>query len=287
MILVTGAAGQTGRAVITALHARNLPVRALVHRDGQAAELAALGAAETVTGDMLNRSDMERAASGVSTIYFICSAENPHEYEMGRLALEAAQNCGVVHFVYHSVLHSLLREMPHHRQKNDMENLLVNSGMEYTILQPAVLMQNLQLSAASLRENGVWKQKFFAGGGNLLCMVDLQDVAEAAAVVVADPQHHTGATYELCGPANLSAADILAALSSRYMRAVTAEFIPDAVFLARVEPDQEPDYRTAAMLTMFQHYNDADFTGSPVVLQALLGRPPHSLSDYLAREHQR
>lgn len=192
----------------------------------------------------------------------------------------------MVHFAYHSVLHSLLRELPHHAQKNDFENLLVNSGMWYTVLQPAVLMQNLQMSAVSLRQDGVWRQKFFSGTGTLLCMVDLEDVAEAAAVVLADPERHVGATYGLCGPRNYSAADILADLSSHYLRPVTSEFVPDAALLSGIPAGTEPDYRTATMLKMFRHYNEASFLGSPVTLTALLGRPPHSLRAYLAREHR-
>lgn len=286
MILVTGAAGQTGRAVIRALHAKDIPVRAMVHRADQAEQIKALGAAQVVSGDMLSRTDMENAMRGVNSVYFICSAENPAEYEMGRIALEAAHACGVVHFIYHSVLHSLLRELPHHALKNDVENLLTNSGMWYTILQPAVLMQNLQMSAPSLRADGVWKQKFFCGKATQLCMVDLQDVAEAAAVVAADPAGHVGATYELCGLKNYSAADILADLSSHYMRPITSQFIPDQALLGTFADGSEPDYRTATMLKMFRHYNDASFLGSPVTLRALLGRPPHSLPEYLRREHQ-
>lgn len=86
MILVTGAAGQTGRAVIRALAAKDLPVRALVHRAEQAEQLRELGASEVVSGDMLSRSGMEKAAAGVNAVCFISSAENPAEYEMGRVA---------------------------------------------------------------------------------------------------------------------------------------------------------------------------------------------------------
>ncbi len=51
MILVTGAAGKTGRAVTAALAARGEQVRALVHRQRQAASVLAAGAKEVVVGD--------------------------------------------------------------------------------------------------------------------------------------------------------------------------------------------------------------------------------------------
>ena len=43
MILVTGAGGKTGRAVISALVALGQPVRALVHREGNVPALESLG----------------------------------------------------------------------------------------------------------------------------------------------------------------------------------------------------------------------------------------------------
>ena len=144
MILVTGAGGLTGQAVIKALVKRGIEVCALVHRESQTEQITAIGAKKAVVGDMLNLCDLQAAMDGADSIYFISSTANPNEYAMGQMAIDAAEKAGIKHFIYHSVLHSILREMPHHKQKNEVENLLVNSGLDYTILQPAVLMQNLQ-----------------------------------------------------------------------------------------------------------------------------------------------
>ena len=72
-ILVTGAAGRVGgigRAVVELLHNRELPVRALVHReDERAAALRATGA-EVVVGDLTVPTDVARAMEGRRRIYF-------------------------------------------------------------------------------------------------------------------------------------------------------------------------------------------------------------------------
>ena len=63
MILVTGAAGKTGQAVIKALVARRQPVRALVRRDEQTQIVKSLGAEEAIVGDMRDATTLKRAAA--------------------------------------------------------------------------------------------------------------------------------------------------------------------------------------------------------------------------------
>ncbi|HEX8993278.1 MAG TPA: NAD(P)H-binding protein, partial [Anaerolineales bacterium] len=71
MILVTGAAGKTGRAIIRALARRREGVRALVYRPAQAASLHALGVDNVLVGDLRDPSAADQAAKGVRAIYHI------------------------------------------------------------------------------------------------------------------------------------------------------------------------------------------------------------------------
>ena len=143
MILVTGAAGKTGQAVIRALVARGADVRALVHRPEQVPITAGLGARETIAGDLRDRAALARAAQGARVIYHICPNVSPDEVTIGRAAIAAARAAGVQHFVYHSVLHPQVEAMPHHWLKMRVEELLFQSGLAYTILQPAAYVQNV------------------------------------------------------------------------------------------------------------------------------------------------
>ena len=79
MILVTGAAGKSGQAVIAALRRRGEVVRALVRREEQAATVLAIGASEVVIGDMREEDDMRRASTGARTIYHIPPNMSRHE----------------------------------------------------------------------------------------------------------------------------------------------------------------------------------------------------------------
>jgi nucleoside-diphosphate-sugar epimerase len=67
MVLVTGAAGKTARAVIRALIAKGEAVRALIHRPGEG-----VGAQEMIVGDMFSQAVLDQAVRGAKSIYFIC-----------------------------------------------------------------------------------------------------------------------------------------------------------------------------------------------------------------------
>ncbi len=280
-ILVTGAGGQTGKAIIKAFLRKGIDVCAMVHRESQSEQMSEMGVSKTVVGDMMNPPDFRNALDGADAVYFICSAGNPDEYRMGQLAIDISKEMNIKHFVYHSVLHSLLSEMPHHKQKNQVENALVNSGLDYTVIQPAVLMQNLQMSLEQVKQSGVWRQKFYTGNNTALCMVDLNDVAEAAAVIATNLGTHTGATYELCGTENLKLDDILKILCERYHKEVSAEYISDGEYLNGLKKLGAGEYKQDMMIKMFRHYNENSFIGNAVTLSHLLGRKPRTLSEFL------
>ena len=171
-------------AIIKALLSKGERIRAFVHKTEQIQEIKSLGEIDVFAGDMMNQKDINEALIGISTVYHICSAVNPNEVEIGQMVINAARNARVEHFVYHSVLHSVLQDMPHHQKKLKVEELIVNSGIPYTIIQPAVFMQNILESWKSLSEKGIFQQKFFTTQETRMCMVDLEDLAEAVSIIL-------------------------------------------------------------------------------------------------------
>ena len=278
-ILVTGAGGMTGKAVIKALQPHRVEIRAMVHRESQCEEIMAIGATEVV-GDVLNPEDVKRAVAGVDKVYHICNVANPQEDTIGCLLVDEAGRRQVSHFVYHSVLHSLLADMPHHRRKQAVEKYLVNSGMTYTILQPAALMQNLRTGFEALRHQGIFPQKFFVTDKTRMNLVSLDDVAEIAAKVLVEAGH-AYATYEICGPQNLSLADMLSSMESVLHRSIQPRFIPDETFASHLREAGKPEEVIQTLLTMFRHYNESGFMGNPQIATAMLGRAPISLHEFL------
>lgn len=114
-VLVTGAGGMTGKALIKSLKDKDVEIRAMVHRESQSKVCMDWGASEIVVGDIMNANDVRRAVDGVGKIYHICSTAHPKEDVIGRLVIDEAKCQRVDHFVYHSVLHSLFGDLPHHK----------------------------------------------------------------------------------------------------------------------------------------------------------------------------
>ena len=280
MILVTGAAGKTGRAVIRALTAKGAAVRALVHRPEQVRSVEELGAQEVIAGDMRVQATMDQAARGVRAVYHICPNVSPDEVAIGEVAINAARSGGIERFVYHSVLHPQTEAMPHHWHKLRVEEGLFESGLRYTILQPSAYMQNVLAHWDQILEQGIYPVPYPAE--TRLGMVDLEDVAAAAAVVLTEPGH-AGATYELGGVEPLSQIEIAAILAQQLGRPVRAEVVPLETWERRARASGLGDYQVETLVKMFRYYARYGFWGNPRVLGWLLRRPPVNFAAFVAR----
>jgi NAD(P)H dehydrogenase (quinone) len=280
VIAVMGAAGKTGRAVIRALAARGQAVRGLVRRADQQAQVLAEGAQETVTGDLHDGQAVAATLAGATAVYHLCPNVHPDEISLAQTVMAAAQTAGVRHFVYHSVLHPQTEDMPHHWRKLRVEEALFKAGLSFTILQPTAYMQNLLAGWAAITGQGVHRVPYAVT--SRLSLVDLRDVAEAAARVLTEPGH-AEATYELVGTPGLSQTEVAATLSEALGRPVRAEALDRAEWSATAQRNGLADDARLTLLKMFEYYEQYGLCGSPAALTALLGRPPATLAAF-ARE---
>ncbi|MBN1138287.1 MAG: NmrA family NAD(P)-binding protein [Anaerolineae bacterium] len=280
MILITGAAGKTGRAIIRTLVSRKQSVRALVRRPEQAQPVQELGVREVVTGDLRDPAAVGQAARGSRAIYHICPNMHPDEAAIGQVAIAAAQSAGVQHFVYHSVLHPQIEAMPHHWLKMRVEEQLFKSGLSYTILQPAAYMQNVLAQWDRIVQEGVYPVPYRAE--TRLGMVDLDDVAEAAAVVLTEGGH-AGATYELASAEALSQIEVALVLAGCLGQPVRAQTVEIETWKQQARASGLGSYQIETLVKMFQYYEQHGFWGNPRVLGWLLGRPPTTFAAFCRR----
>jgi uncharacterized protein YbjT (DUF2867 family) len=115
-----------------------------------------------------------------------------------------------------------------------------------------------------------------------LSLVDLDDVAEAAALVLTE-DGHSGATYELVGTAPMSQIEIAETFGRALHRAVRAEAEPVEAWTERAGSATMDDYQLETLAKMFQAYARDGLKGNPNVLGWLLERPPTSLAAFAAR----
>ncbi len=281
MILVTGAAGKTGLAVIKGLKENGAAVRGLIHQDSYTDMVLAAGADEILHGDLLKKDDIKRAMKGARSVYHIPPNVHPREVEIGDIVISSALDVGIEHFVYHSVLHPQIEAMPHHWLKLRVEERLIGSGLSFTILQPTAYMQNITSQLERIKDSGIYQVPYPVETN--ICLVDLVDVARVAAIVLADTTHD-GAVYQLVGTGLTSQLEVAALLSKLLGEEINAEQISLEDWKEQVTKTGLGSYQISALVKMFLHYQTHGFCGSPTMLTWLLGRQPTSLEKCLQRE---
>src|SRR4051794_9602909 len=271
--MVTAAGGQTGAAVAAALRQRGLAVRGVVSSARPRPALEALGV-EVAVADLGEPGSVQPLLEDAEAMYLIWPNFVPGEAEGAGELFAAARRAGVPRVVYHSVLRPQARGMPHHAAKDAAEEALDVSGLAWRVLQPCAYADNLDSQLPAVAATGLFRSPW--GLRQAQSLVDLRDVADAAAVLLTE-DGLDGGTFEAVGPEPLTAPAVAARLAASLGREVAAvDVLPDGPL------PPESRYAERCRRLMFDHYREHGFTGSPRVLEALLGRPARTLAEHLA-----
>jgi len=281
MILITGASGKTGQAIIKALAKRNAKIRAIVHHPHQIEAIKAIGADEAYAVDLNDQEGLARVAHDIRAIYHICPNVNPKEVELGQTIITIARKCNISHVVYHSVLHPQVEAMPHHWLKMRVEEMLFESGLNWTILQPCAYMQNILTGWKTITSDGIYYVPYKTEAR--LSIVDLEDIAEVAVRVLLE-KGHDYAIYELAGPQALSQDEVADYLSRALKKPVVARVLDRAIWKERAKASGMSGYAIETLIKMFEYYETNGLPGNPRVLSWLLERKPTTLAEFLNRQ---
>jgi uncharacterized protein YbjT (DUF2867 family) len=243
-ILVTGSTGWSGSLVLRALAARNVPVRALVRDPRKARVVAGYPNVEICIGDMLDHESLRDALHGVDRALMISSAAD-RMVETQESFIAAARATGVRHVIKYSGADSGIgfnsQNFVAERQHQNLEDVLVGSGLEWTILRPCQFMQFYlpgTLTGVDLDERSLT----LPIGDAQLAPVDIDDVAEVCVGLLTEDGHE-GRIYEMTGPDAMTMADTCAIISrvtgrgfayqpvslDEYAAALRAKGLPDVV----------------------------------------------------------
>lgn len=148
LVLVTGATGNQGGAVVQALLTRGHQVRALTRNSASpAANRLREQGVEIAVGDFSDHDSLVRAARGVDAVYAMSTPfEQGVEKEtaQGIAITDSAKAAGVGHLVYSSVASAdRATGIPHFDSKYEVEKYIISSGVPYTIIAPVFFMANL------------------------------------------------------------------------------------------------------------------------------------------------
>jgi len=158
--------------------------------------------------------------------------------------------------------------------------MLLESGLPFTILQPAAYMQNILAGREAISTEGVYTVPYPVT--TQLSLVDVADVAEVAARVLTEPEH-VGATYEVVGTEPLAQTAVAEVLSQVLGRPVKARQVSLVEWQQQAEAAGLSGYAIDTLMKMFRYYAAYGFAGNPRVLTYLLGREPTPLAACLQR----
>ena len=276
-ILVTGATGNVGGAVIANLTAMGANVRALVRDDSKAQGLRDAGV-EVVVGDLEKPETLDAAFSGVDKV-FLATPVGPDQVSLARNGIAAARRAGNPHIVRLSAgALNTATDSPARvtRQHAEIDAELEASGLPYTLLRPHNFMQNTLMAAQSVASDGTVYMPLKEGK---LGIIDIRDIADVAAKVLTEAGHE-GKTYGLTGPASISFNDIAAGLSKALGKEIKYVDVPlEAAREAMVGMGLAGWYADA-----YNEYNKAfseglgDFTTNDV--EAITGHPARSYETF-------
>jgi uncharacterized protein YbjT (DUF2867 family) len=278
-VLVIGATGNVGSAVVAELQKRGAEVRALVRKQNAESQLPA--GVEGAVGDLLDPVSVEKALRGVNKLYLL-NAVVPDELTQGLIAYDLAKKLKLQHIVYHSVFRvQHFKDVTHFASKLAIENTMREFDLPFTIIRPNYFFQNDATLKDPLTMAGIYPMPLGPVG---ISAVDIRDIAEAAAITLTSEGHY-GKTYNLNGPEILSGpktASIWSGLLGKEIRYPGNDM--DA-FEEQMRK-RAPSWSAFDIRMMFQGYLERGFVAEPgdlETLTSLLGHGPRRYEDF-ARE---
>ena len=220
-IFIAGGTGFVGVHVIRELLDRGHQLRLLVHRRGAASERA-----EQVEGDVTRTESFEQGVDGCDALVNLVGIireltgkgvtfERLHVQATANL-LAAAKRAGVRRYVQMSALGTRPNAVSgYHRTKFRAEELVRNSGLEWTILRPSLIFgpKDAFITMLSRQLRLAPAMPVIGSGAYRLQPIHADDVARCFALALEMPAT-IGQCYELCGNDRLTYVDLLDAVSA-------------------------------------------------------------------------
>jgi uncharacterized protein YbjT (DUF2867 family) len=217
MILVTGASGLSGSAIVREFARQGTPIRALVRSRDKAAALLELSTVETVEGDMSNPGTLATVFDGIDRALLLSSA-NQQMLEVQCTFIDAAKRAGVKHIIKFSggEVGFDPSKFRFARMHEEIEDYLEQSGLAWTHLRPSQFMQVYLREAHTIVGKGAM---FLPMAEVTLAPIDIEDIAKIAVTLLLGDGHH-GKSFLMTGPEALSMADIAQCISRATQRTV-------------------------------------------------------------------
>ncbi|KAL2208588.1 NAD(P)-binding protein [Sarocladium strictum] len=291
IISITAAAGHQGNYIIPRLYGK-VPLRLVANSETSEQNFKSKWPnAEVINANMLHPLDCARIVQGAAAVYTVGPGIRAGEKEMGlnmvNAAIDEANSPGshFRHFVYGSVLNTQLRKMFNHDDKRYVEEALILSLLNYTILQPGNYLEVALPAKEWLLMDRPWRPTINAQEARS-SFVSLKDYGDVAAKVLLEREAHYSALYPLVSVPEITYGEATRQIGVAIGKEIeirdvsfdeAVDFLLDMIFSGKQNAPPEA-WDKAAYLVL--HYKKRGIRGNPAVLEWLLGRKPTTLAEY-------
>ncbi|WP_437579350.1 SDR family oxidoreductase [Sorangium sp. So ce887] len=276
MILVTGATGNVGGAVLEQLVEAGQKVRALVRDPARLGERGSL--VEVVKGDLAKPETLDAAFAGVDRAFVVCAVGDLPA--LAGNAAAAAKRAGVRHIV----LLSSASAVDEHdyaiaRWHREAEAKVKASGLAWTMLQPGAFATNALMWVGSIKAQGA---VYTATGDGKSAPIDQRDIAAVAVKALTSPGHE-GESYVLTGPEALSAAEQVAKISAAIGRPLRFVDVTEEALREGMEKAGLPEVFIRAIVEIQALVKAGHGERPAPTVEQLLGRKARTFDEWLQR----
>ena len=282
-ILVTGATGHYGKAVIDSLIQKGVDasnISALVRNEPKSTGLKALGV-NIQLGNYDDYESMLTAFDGIEKVLFVSSSDLEDRSEQQSKVVQAAKSAGVSHIIYTSIARKTDRKdsfidfiLNSHM---DTEQAILDSGMKYTFLRNGLYLDSLPWF---LGETVLDKGIYFPAGDGRVAFALRKEMAEAAASILIE-NNHEDKSYDITG--NPISFQEIAEMLSRQTGSKISYVSPDLkTYKTTLMTNGVPDLVVEMLAGFAEAARQGELAGKDqLVLENLLGRTPTGVASFL------
>jgi uncharacterized protein YbjT (DUF2867 family) len=253
VVLIAGATGRQGGAVIRHLLPKGWKLRALTRNpDAGAAGMLAQSGIEVVAGDLENPASLEKPLAGAYGVYSVqdfWAVGARREVQQGKNLADAAKKAGVAHFVYSSVGGAERNSgIDHWESKWEVEQHIRKLALPATMIRPAAFMENYYIDQV---EVGILKGKLVdpIRGDKPYQTIAADDIGAFVALAFERPRDFLGEALEIAG----------SELTNREAAAVFARVLGKPVKFQRLPLPLVRLVLGREFYQMFRWFNEAGF----------------------------
>jgi len=272
-ILVVGATGTVGSALVSQLVEAGQSVRALV-RDPVKARKKLAEDVDLAVADLAQPETLAPAFAGIEKAFVLAPPVSNLE-ELEANAFSAAKHAGAKHIVYLSNFGAGSFDEDLWQAHGANEDRLRKLGAAWTILRPVRFMSNTPYGWLSVHEQGRLVEPL---GGRKVTLIDPRDIAAAAAKALTESGHE-GHIYELVGEA-LTGPEIADCLSVALDKPIAFVEASDEEARDNLVKSGFPPPIAEKVLFYFKTLRDGLWYETST-LQDVLGRKPRTYADWL------